>query len=75
MGDPEREDANKFLVEEHHCPTNLLRCWQIVAHEDGFTIPSFSTDVHGLFEYVREVNNDDAIEWSEITGKPTIETT
>jgi ribosomal protein L37AE/L43A len=46
--DRDEHESNRFLYEEHSCPTNFIRCEAIIADSDS--------DPHGVFEYVRTVD-------------------
>jgi hypothetical protein len=47
-GEPaDREEGNHFWIEEHTCPSNLLRVAAIVTEGDD--------DPHGILEYVAQV--------------------
>lgn len=44
---PDDIDGWEYFVEEHNCPTNMVRCAAIIDGED--------TDPHGVFEFVQFV--------------------
>ncbi len=52
LGSAEQEENNRYFFEESTCPTNCIRCEEILNEEHG----RYSGDNHGLLRYVGEVD-------------------